>query len=480
MYFKKIHALLLFLVLMFSATLASAATPSVSSLAVNPSSINHGYSLSVSWTIVDGGGHSLLFTCPVGVTVKRDDGTNFPCNTRQSTGSFASGSAGFIVSNVSGTTKSLQVQVIPKDSGSSEYDGGSKSATVYVGTSPQPVTSFTLSATSISPGQSVTFSWIGPDIPGVNFQFDCVSGVTMTSPSQSGGTLPCATPAFLSDLASSGSVDVFFTNSSFSSADINVRILPAIASATYDATHSLSTAFTVLGKAATLVPSVGSFTGIQTSVTPGSAVNYDFSWVSSNTAGVNLQIQCGSYLTASLLAGTTTIMQLPCNTPALTQALSSIGTTSISFSNQSTYSQSLSVSLLPQNADGTYDATRSKALSLIIPPASSITMASVSVFPSQTSSPTGTAQSIKVLRTITFSVALQKGSQNAQVKALQQFLAQDGSLYPEKIVSGYFGGLTESAVKRFQKKYGVAKEGDAGYGLIGPKTRAKLNSLEYF
>jgi peptidoglycan hydrolase-like protein with peptidoglycan-binding domain len=69
------------------------------------------------------------------------------------------------------------------------------------------------------------------------------------------------------------------------------------------------------------------------------------------------------------------------------------------------------------------------------------------------------------------------------VAALQQFLAEDPSLYPEGTVSGYFGALTEAAVQRFQARYGIVSSGSAattGYGAIGPKTRAKMNSLQYF
>jgi peptidoglycan hydrolase-like protein with peptidoglycan-binding domain len=41
-------------------------------------------------------------------------------------------------------------------------------------------------------------------------------------------------------------------------------------------------------------------------------------------------------------------------------------------------------------------------------------------------------------------------------------------------VTGYYGALTRKAVQAFQVKYGVAKPGDAGYGIVGPKTRAAL------
>ena len=71
------------------------------------------------------------------------------------------------------------------------------------------------------------------------------------------------------------------------------------------------------------------------------------------------------------------------------------------------------------------------------------------------------------------------GAQSNDVSALQEFLKSQGaSIYPEGKVTGYFGALTKAAVGRFQLKYGlVSSSSDAGYGVVGPKTRAKINSL---
>jgi peptidoglycan hydrolase-like protein with peptidoglycan-binding domain len=66
-------------------------------------------------------------------------------------------------------------------------------------------------------------------------------------------------------------------------------------------------------------------------------------------------------------------------------------------------------------------------------------------------------------------------SKGDDVKKLQKILAQDKSLYPEGLITGYFGPMTLAAVKKFQVKYGIAKPGDDGYGHVGPKTRAVLN-----
>lgn len=60
---------------------------------------------------------------------------------------------------------------------------------------------------------------------------------------------------------------------------------------------------------------------------------------------------------------------------------------------------------------------------------------------------------------------------------LQTFLAENPAIYPEGKATGYFGTLTLKAVQQFQKKYGITHAGEAGYGSVGPLTRAKLNSL---
>ena len=78
----------------------------------------------------------------------------------------------------------------------------------------------------------------------------------------------------------------------------------------------------------------------------------------------------------------------------------------------------------------------------------------------------------------TFSKSLYKGIQNSDVTALQSFLKSQGTdIYPEGLVTGYFGSATEKAVQRFQAKYGLSQLGDSAYGFVGPKTRAKINAL---
>jgi hypothetical protein len=78
-----------------------------------------------------------------------------------------------------------------------------------------------------------------------------------------------------------------------------------------------------------------------------------------------------------------------------------------------------------------------------------------------------------------FTHNLQLGGSGEDVRQLQIFLkAQGTEIYPEGLVTGYSGSLTKKAVEKFQVKYDIAKAGDAGYGYVGPKTRAKINSLQ--
>ncbi len=72
------------------------------------------------------------------------------------------------------------------------------------------------------------------------------------------------------------------------------------------------------------------------------------------------------------------------------------------------------------------------------------------------------------------------GETNTDVRNLQTFLASTPTIYPQGLVTGYFGLLTRSAVMNFQALYGIVSSGTAastGYGRVGPSTLAKLNSL---
>lgn len=72
------------------------------------------------------------------------------------------------------------------------------------------------------------------------------------------------------------------------------------------------------------------------------------------------------------------------------------------------------------------------------------------------------------------------GARGNAVKILQEFLAKDSNVYPEGLVTGYFGKATRDAVKKFQCLHDIVCTGDeatTGYGRVGPRTKAKINEL---
>lgn len=68
---------------------------------------------------------------------------------------------------------------------------------------------------------------------------------------------------------------------------------------------------------------------------------------------------------------------------------------------------------------------------------------------------------------------LRKSSRGNDVKLLQKFLKVYG-VYPEGLITGYFGSLTEAAVKRFQKKEVIN-----AVGMVGPKTRSRILKISH-
>jgi peptidoglycan hydrolase-like protein with peptidoglycan-binding domain len=72
---------------------------------------------------------------------------------------------------------------------------------------------------------------------------------------------------------------------------------------------------------------------------------------------------------------------------------------------------------------------------------------------------------------LTLTRQLQFGSRGADVSSLQTFLAQDRVIYPQALVTGYFGSLTKGAVVRFQARNGLTAD-----GISGANTNAVINA----
>lgn len=85
----------------------------------------------------------------------------------------------------------------------------------------------------------------------------------------------------------------------------------------------------------------------------------------------------------------------------------------------------------------------------------------------------GQSKEIEKIKTeVAFTRTLQRGMTGDEVKKLQEFLKQFPDIYPEGLVTGYYGPLTETAVRKLQEKQGLES-----VGFVGPRTLSKLNEL---
>ncbi len=69
-----------------------------------------------------------------------------------------------------------------------------------------------------------------------------------------------------------------------------------------------------------------------------------------------------------------------------------------------------------------------------------------------------------------FTLDMQQGDQNEEVRQLQLFLQKLGHYPANSSATGYFGSVTKKAVISFQKSRGLVQD-----GKVGPKTRTELN-----
>ncbi len=72
-----------------------------------------------------------------------------------------------------------------------------------------------------------------------------------------------------------------------------------------------------------------------------------------------------------------------------------------------------------------------------------------------------------------FEKNIERGMSDSEIISLQSVLKEDASIYPEGLVTGYFGPLTQKALSNFQDKYSISEASN----FIGPKTREKLNQI---
>jgi peptidoglycan hydrolase-like protein with peptidoglycan-binding domain len=75
-------------------------------------------------------------------------------------------------------------------------------------------------------------------------------------------------------------------------------------------------------------------------------------------------------------------------------------------------------------------------------------------------------------RELKFVRSLTRGMSGDDVRDLQELLAQDPTIFSLANITGFFGPLTEEAIRKFQRKHGIE-----AIGVFGPKTQAKILAL---
>ncbi|TSC68277.1 MAG: putative lipoprotein, partial [Parcubacteria group bacterium Gr01-1014_66] len=78
----------------------------------------------------------------------------------------------------------------------------------------------------------------------------------------------------------------------------------------------------------------------------------------------------------------------------------------------------------------------------------------------------------EIKETVQLTRQMRHGMNGEDIKQLQKALAEDSDVYPEKLITGFFGRATENAVRKFQKKHGINAVGE-----VGPQTRIRLNQI---
>lgn len=451
----------------------SASAQTVISFTASQSIVRSGYSVEFIWDIDSAGGYSFIVPCVDGIKMQ-----SFTCGVMQSSTSLLDDYRSIIFFNFSGGTKYITARLFPKNSSGVDHSPGMREIQVAVETMPQPITGFTAPNLSTSRQTPVVVSWTSQIITGVNLIVECKDEIRVNSSSYSStNNMPCGTTVFPSPLGTSNSLTLNFNNSSLREVPIKLTLVPAITSSTYDATHGVSLTLNV---ASDVVPDpvIRTFTASSTAV---SGTVTPVTWDAQNVAGVNLKFNCQPAITIS-----SANVSLPCDRNAFADSLPASGSKEIIFTKSIPGSLNVSLILLLSKRPGEYDATLGRTISVTIQDPTPVAL-SPQVSPPAVSIPPASSPPASSVPTIPSSVkhvfakTLFRGSKGTDVSKLQEFLKKDSALYPEGLVTGFFGPATERAVQKFQIKYGVVTSGNAkttGFGAVGPKTRKALNEKQ--
>lgn len=463
----------------FSFDLVYADNPYISSFSVSPTNISSGQLISLSFSGLNTYGYNLYYPCVSGIKIKNQEGTVISCGAKVSISNLSSDSIGLFVINTSGSNKPVNFYIYPKYDTGAEYSDGVKSQSIYVGTSPYPINAVYSNSTSTISGKETIIYWSSGDLDGVNMILSCINGISATSSVEGGNiVLPCGNIAFNNKLSGSGSISLLFKNTNNDRTTVNLNVLPYIGDNSYDLSHSQSINLEVASDK-TLPSQLLSFISSKPSIS--SDDNISLSWTTRYANGVNIKADCTESLAFSLVLSTST-QPVPCNSFLSSNSFGPNASTTLTIYNISKQIKTAILTLFPELSGGGYDGVNIKKIYIPVYPKGEVVLLQNTNANSQSISNTVQNTSITFSENSSsprkkFYKALKLGSRGDDVSALQEYLKQFSDIYPEGLVTGYMGPATVRAIQKFQIKYNIAKSGSAGYGLVGPATRAKLNSL---
>ncbi len=460
---KKYVYVLLVLLFPFSSLFAGSATISLS-----PSSIASSHSASLALSGSEVYGYNMFIPCVNGIKVYIG-GALVSCGSTFSISSASVDSVSITLVNTSGSTKQVLFRVTPRDSLGVEQTDLAQNVYLSVQTVPYPITSFTTNSVGNVVSTTTTLSWTSlNEVDGTNILFSCVDGLTIYS---GANILPCGTPAFSTLQSKSSSATFSFVYKNKYDTTLSVKVFPGNSDGTYDLTHSQSIELT-LTPPPLVTPTIKSFSA------PSTVISGDpltFSWKSGDTRGINIKMLCTDGVNLSL---STTTPPVSCNNYISPTSFESSSSTVVFLKHDQVYPLDVRFVLVMEIATSTYDGVNTKTAVVTVLPKG--TTVPTKTNETQTTTKSTTESSVSTVTNTSkyvFKKLLRVGSRGADVTALQQMLAKDTSIYPEGLVTGYFGTGTRKAVERLQIKYGVTTVGGPGYGRVGPATRALLNSL---
>lgn len=306
---------------------------------------------------------------------------------------------------------------------------------------PSPIiSSFTASPSPATSGSSITLSW---SVTGAT-SLSISNGLGNQSALSSGSITvsPTVTTTYTLTATNSG-------GSATQSVIVNISSNPS---------SSVSSS---------VAPSITSFTATPSSIISGQSSSLNFVATGNPTPALSIS-DIGISLTGST---SKTVNPLTTTTYTLTATNSAgVATAQVTI----TVTPFSSASLQSSGSGGSSGGGGGSAVTVYIP---AHTSSSSGTAVTSINSNTSNISSLKNTTGKILTLHLFLKSKSNEVNTLQSILATDKSIYPEGLVTGYFGPATKVAVQKFQMKYNIALPNQDGFGEIGPKARAILNSL---